>query len=61
MNFQPYYVFHKAHWNDLLIGHTVLKEFGDREAERDQRLAKARAEEKAVVEAQKEKVESSGT
>jgi len=56
VNFQPYYVFHKTHWNDLLIGHTVLKEFGDREAERDQRLAKARAEEKAVVEAQKEKM-----
>jgi len=55
VNFQPYYIFHKSHWNDLLIGHTVLKEFGDREAEKDQRLAKARAEEKAAIEAQKEK------
>lgn len=56
IDFQPYYVFHKSHWNDLLIGHAVLKEFEEREAEREQRLAKARAEEKAVIEAQKEKV-----
>jgi len=55
IDFQPYYVFHKSHWNDLLIGHTVLKEFEEREAEKDQRLAKARAEEKAAIEAQKEK------
>jgi hypothetical protein len=40
-----------------LIGHSVLKEFGEREAEKEQRLAKVRAEEKAVIEAQKEKVE----
>lgn len=37
----------------------VLKEFEEREAEKDQRLAKARAEEKAAIEAQKEKVEVS--
>ncbi|KAF9652227.1 hypothetical protein BDM02DRAFT_3061714, partial [Thelephora ganbajun] len=55
IDFQPYYIFHKTHWNDLLIGHAVLKEFEEREAEREQRLAKAKAEEKAAIEAQKEK------
>jgi len=55
IDFQPYYIFHKSHWNDLVIGHAVIKEFGEREAEKEQRLAKARAEEKAVIEAQKEK------
>ena len=59
IDFQPYYIFHKSHWNDLLIGHAVLKEFEEREAERGQRLAKAREEEKAAIEAQKEKVEGS--
>lgn len=55
VDFQPYYIFNKSRWNDLLIGHSVLKEFEEREAEKDQRLAKARAEEKAAIEAQKEK------
>jgi len=55
IDFQPYYIFHKSRWNDLLIGHAVLKEFEEREAEKEQRLAKARAEEKAAIEAQKEK------
>lgn len=58
VDFQPYYIFHKTRWNDLLIGQSVLKEFEEREAEKEQRLAKARAEEKAAIEAQKEKVES---
>jgi len=55
IDFQPFYIFHKTHWNDLLIGHAVLKEFEERESEKEQRLAKARAEEKAAIEAQKEK------
>jgi len=55
IDFQPYYIFNKSRWNDLLIGHAVLKEFEERESEKEQRLAKARAEEKAAIEAQKEK------
>jgi len=56
IDFQPYYIFHNSRWNDLLIGYAVLKEFEEREAEKEQHLAKARAEEKAAIEAQKEKV-----
>jgi len=56
VDFQPFYIFKKSSWNDLLIGHSVLKEFGEREAEKEQRLAKVRAEEKATIEAQKEKM-----
>lgn len=56
IDFQPYYIFDKSSWNDLLIGHAVLKEFEHREAEKEQHLARARAEEKAAIEAQKEKI-----
>lgn len=55
VDFQPFYIFNKSKWNDLVIGHAVLKEFEEREAEKEQRLAKAKAEEKAAIEAQKEK------
>jgi len=55
IDFQPYYVFHKSSLKDLGIGLAVLKEFEEREAEKAQRLAKAKAEEKAAIEAQKEK------
>jgi len=56
IDFQPYYIFHKSKWSDLLIGRDVLNEFNAREAEKEQRLANARADEKAAIKAQKEKM-----
>jgi len=56
VDFQPYYVFDGFGGDvDLLVGHAVLKEFYEREAEKKQRLAKTKAEEKAAIEAQKVK------
>jgi len=57
IDFQPFYVFHESKpTNDLRIGYAVLKEFFERETEKEQRLVNARAAEKAATEAQKEKI-----
>ncbi|CAA7259800.1 unnamed protein product [Cyclocybe aegerita] len=55
-NFQPYYRFHHRHMEELQIGTKVLKEFVSLEAERQERIAKAKAGEKAAREAAAELV-----
>lgn len=48
-NFQPYYVFNPRKMTDLRIGCAILKEFFERETEKEIRLARAKREEKAVA------------
>jgi len=55
-NFQPFYVWHTKYLNDLKIGVAVLKEAMERENEKEERLERARLEEKAVADAQKAKI-----
>jgi len=55
-NFQPYYVFHKRRLNDLRIGNEIIKEMLEQETTKEERLAQARKEEKAIADAAKLKV-----
>jgi DNA-binding protein H-NS len=56
VNFQPFYVWNKKFFHDLRIGVAVLKETIERETTKQEQLEKAKQEEKAVAEAQIEKV-----
>ncbi|KAI0677544.1 hypothetical protein C8Q78DRAFT_96843 [Trametes maxima] len=50
-NFQPYYIFHPRHMDNLKIGAAMIKEALDRELVKEDRDQRKRAEEKAAHEA----------
>ncbi|KAH6914877.1 hypothetical protein BKA70DRAFT_1257279 [Coprinopsis sp. MPI-PUGE-AT-0042] len=55
-NFQPYYVWHSRHEDDLKIGAQILEEFNHLYHEKEEREASAKANEKAAAAAASEKV-----
>ncbi|RPD67156.1 hypothetical protein L226DRAFT_529545 [Lentinus tigrinus ALCF2SS1-7] len=55
-NFQPFYVWHKRHWNDLQIGAAMIKEALARENIKEVHAQRKREEEKAAQEVAKAKV-----
>lgn len=48
-NFQPYYTFNPRRMEDLRTGTAILKEFVDLEAERAERAARSKVDQKAVA------------
>lgn len=55
-DFQPYYVFHPRHMEDLRIGAAILREHINLETEKAERAARAKANEKANAAAAAERV-----
>ncbi|KAF9485327.1 hypothetical protein BDN70DRAFT_765690, partial [Pholiota conissans] len=55
-NFQPYYIFHKRHIEDLKIGAAILKDYIATETIKEERIARAKKNEKETHEAAMEKV-----
>jgi len=55
-NFQPFYTFNQRHMEDLRIGNSILKDYVDLETEKQERIAQAKKNEKASIEAAAEKV-----
>jgi phage host-nuclease inhibitor protein Gam len=56
VDFQPLYTFNKRHIDDLRIGTDILREAVKLDTEKNDRLTRARAEEKAAQEAVKRNV-----
>ena len=56
VNFQPYYTFHRRHFEELQIGSVILKEYLAVESEKEERIALAKKNEKATHDAIAEKV-----
>lgn len=57
-NFQPYYVFHKRHLEDLKIGAAILKDYITTETTKEERTALAKKNEKEAHDAAAEKARS---
>ena len=55
-NFQPFYVWHKRHLNDLKTGAAIIKEALERENVKEVQAQRRKEEEKAAQEAAKAKV-----
>ncbi|KAI0719546.1 hypothetical protein C8T65DRAFT_635723 [Cerioporus squamosus] len=55
-NFQPFYIWHKRHMNDLKIGAAMIKEALDRENVKEVQAQRRKEEEKAAQEAAKAKI-----
>lgn len=56
VDFQPYYVFRPRYMEDLRLGATILREYLDLEAQKAERVARAKANEKANAAAAAERV-----
>jgi len=55
-DFQPYYIWNSRKTTELRVGASVLKEALDREIEREERVAHAKREQKALKEIQAKQV-----
>lgn len=58
-NLQPYYIWNSRKTTELRVGASVLKEALDRETEREERIAHAKREQKALIELQAKQVNKS--
>ncbi|KAF5363787.1 hypothetical protein D9756_000414 [Leucocoprinus leucothites] len=55
-DFQPYYTFNSRHMGDLQVGAKILRDHIDLETEKEERIVRARANEKANIAAAAERV-----